>query len=129
MKKLFIFICIFILIGSMALAQTPATPTELHILESEAALAPTIEPVPEPEPPTVHIWKECPPVVPIGYIITMYSEVQHTEGWIIEYQWERGKNGVFEDIPGANEPTYSFAASIESVSYLYRLTIYYRLPD
>ena len=118
MKRLFtliILICVLVLSMSVY-AEMPATPNDLYV-ESEPESVPELEltPQPEPRPPTVRIWKECPEVVPIGYIVTFYSEVQYTEGWIIKYQWERGKDGVFEDIPGEKEPTYSFPDKIESV--------------
>ena len=44
---------------------------------------------------------------------------------IIVYQWQYDRGNGFEDIPDADEDTYSFAADAEWLNYDWRLMVYY----
>ena len=44
----------------------------------------------------------------------------------IQYQWMCDMGGGFKPVSGANSDSYSFAASQESLSWGWKLTVYYR---
>lgn len=86
----------------------------------------------EPETPD----EECPIAVTIfssrravmepGETVELTSKIEGSEGYEIMLQWQCDKGDGFADVPGANEDHYSFAASIETLSYSWRLVVYYR---
>ena len=56
-----------------------------------------------------------------------YLEVfEGFEGYEIKYQWQCDKGEGFENIENANEATYVFEASVETLGYDWRLAVYYR---
>lgn len=62
-----------------------------------------------------------------GETVTLTSKLEgDLDGLEIRYQWECDKGQGFEAVPGANDSTYAFAASVETLSYDWRLTVYYR---
>lgn len=61
-----------------------------------------------------------------GETIYLTSELIGFDGYEIMYQWQRNTGNGFEDIEGANEDTYAYEATIESLSYDWRLMVYYR---
>lgn len=115
MKKIIALILILMCIYSYAMGEAPATPTDLQECEVEIILQ-----------PTVTIWSDRQPIMQEGEVVTLYSKVENTEGWIIKYQWEWGMDGIFTTIPEATEPTYSFIATKESLALDYRLIIYFK---
>ena len=112
MKRFIILIITLCMLYSSVFAE--ATPTDLQECEVEIILQ-----------PIVTIWSDRQPIMQEGEVVTLYSKVENTEGWIIKYQWECGTNGIFIAIPEATEPTYSFIATKESLALDYRLIIYF----
>ena len=77
----------------------------------------------EPEIPdeeNVRILTSFTGVIGYGEQIDLSSEV---DGEVLSYQWECDKGQGFEKIEGANDPTYSFTATPESLSWNWRLTV------
>lgn len=65
-------------------------------------------------------------VVEPGETITLTSRLEGFENCeIIVYQWQYDRGNGFEDIPGADADTYAFAADVETLSYDWRLVVYY----
>lgn len=107
MKRFIILIITLCMLYSSVFAE--ATPTDLQEIQ-----------------PTVTIWSDRKPIMQKDEVVTLYSKVENTEGWIIKYQWECGTNDIFIAIPEATEPTYSFIATKESLALDYRLIIYFK---
>ncbi len=61
-----------------------------------------------------------------GETVNLTSKIEGSEGYETMLQWQWDKGNGFEDVPGANEDHYSFEASIETLSYSWRLVVYYR---
>lgn len=61
-----------------------------------------------------------------GEEVILTSKMEGSEGYETLLQWQCDKGSGFEDVPGANEDHYSFAASVETLSYSWRLVVYYR---
>ncbi len=77
----------------------------------------------EPEIPdeeNVRILTSFTGVIGYGEQIDLSSEV---DGEVLSYHWECDKGQGFEKIEGANDPTYSFTATPESLSWNWRLTV------
>ena len=77
----------------------------------------------EPEIPdeeNVRILTSFTGVIGYGEQIDLSSEV---DGEVLSYQWECDKGQGFEKIEGANDATYSFTATPESLSWNWRLTV------
>ena len=77
----------------------------------------------EPEIPDeedVRILTSFTGVIGYGEQIDLSSEV---DGEVLSYQWECDKGQGFEKIEGANDATYSFTATPESLSWNWRLTV------
>ena len=102
------------------LTPTPAPPTE-------PAPTPTPEPTPEPTPvpKRVTIATNRKSVMEEGAIVTLTSKLEGFEGCEVYYQWQRDRGNGFEDMPGATSATYSFAATAETLSWGWRLIVYY----
>lgn len=77
------------------------------------------EEIPEPID-SVRIFSSFTGVIRLGDPVTLTSEVK---GEVAGYQWECDKGDGFEAIEGANEATYSFAATAESLCWDWRLTV------
>ena len=65
-------------------------------------------------------------VVREGEIIVLTANVEGLEGYEVMYQWECDQGDGFRPVYGANEDTYSFAATGESMKWNWRLKVYYR---
>ena len=61
-----------------------------------------------------------------GEIIVLTSKLTGFDGYEIRYQWECDKGNGFQAVDGANDATYEFEASVETLSYDWRLMVYYR---
>ena len=73
-----------------------------------------------PDEENVRILTSFTGVIGYGEQIDLSSEV---DGEVLSYQWECDKGQGFEKIKGANDPTYSFTATPESLSWNWRLTV------
>ena len=73
-----------------------------------------------PDEEAVRILTSFTGVIGYGEQIDLSSEV---DGEVLSYQWECDKGQGFEKIEGANDPTYSFTATPESLSWNWRLTV------
>ena len=73
-----------------------------------------------PDEENVRILTSFTGVIGYGEQIDLSSEV---DGEVLSYQWECDKGQGFEKIEGANEATYSFTATPESLSWNWRLTV------
>lgn len=61
-----------------------------------------------------------------GETVFLTSRIEGFEGLEIMYQWSVDKGNGFEVIDGANSDSYSFEASVETLSYDWKLTVFYR---
>ena len=64
-------------------------------------------------------------VVMPGETIYLTSKISGFDNYEVSYQWQCDKGNGFEDVSGATSDSYSFAASVETLSYDWRLAIYY----
>ena len=87
----------------------------------EAEAAPEAEPVRK-----VTIFTSRKAVMTEGESIELTSELEGFENNEIRYQWECDKGEGFEPVEGANDATYIYAASLETLGWDWRLTVYYR---
>lgn len=104
---------------------------ELEVIEEEEIplAAPEEEEIEVERPPiSVYIYSDKRSVMSEGEIVNIYSEIVNGEYYDIAiYEWYYTPDDInWYVIPGANESVYSFAATAESLSYGYRLTVYYR---
>lgn len=74
----------------------------------------------EAEVPSVQIFSSFNGVIGLGDLITLTSVV---DGEVAGYQWECDKGEGFEPIEGANESSYAFEATVESLGWNWRLTV------
>ena len=93
------------------------------------------EPAPEPEEPgqetkpekKILIFTSRRSVMRPGDIVTLTSILEGFEDCEeIYYQWECDKGDGFKPVKNANEDTYSYAATIESLNWGWRLRVYFR---
>ena len=61
-----------------------------------------------------------------GETITLTSKIEGFENFETLLQWECDKGSGFEPISGAHGDSFSYEASKETLSYSWRLTVYYR---
>ena len=61
-----------------------------------------------------------------GEDVYLTSKLEGFDGFETYLQWECDKGEGFQDVEGANEDTYVFSASVESLSWNWRLTVYYK---
>ncbi|QTE69337.1 hypothetical protein JNO48_05405 [Clostridiales bacterium] len=85
----------------------------------------------EAEDPTanmkVTIFTSRRKTVRVGEPVTLTSRIEGFDGFEIRYQWECDKHdgAGFLDVSGACEDSYTFSASAESMSWDWRLSVYY----
>lgn len=85
----------------------------------------------EAEEPTanmkVTIFTSRRKTVRVGEPVTLTSRIEGFDGFEIRYQWECDKHdgAGFLDVSGACEDSYTFSASAESMSWDWRLSVYY----
>ncbi len=84
------------------------------------------EPEAEKAQPKATIFSSRSAVMEPGETVTLTSRLEHADGYEIRYQWECDRGAGFEAIEGANSDTYTFAADTETLSYNWRLVVYYR---
>lgn len=61
-----------------------------------------------------------------GETVYLTSKIEGFDGYEIMYQWQFNDGTGFEDIPDTNADSYSFTATTETLSYDWRLLVYYR---
>ena len=94
--------------------------------ETEATEEPT-ETVSERK---VHIFTSRRPIMSIGEEINLTSVLEgFAEDDIITYQWECDKGEGFEPVENGNGDSYSYPASIESLSWSWRLLVTVEQPE
>ena len=123
-KKFFVlfislFICIIIIFIGRGFAEELV---QSNVLEPDLTIQIVI-------PKKVSIFSDCGPVMEINQIVHLTSELEGFEDCEeIIYQWEVDKNdgnGLCA-IEGANEDHYEFAITHETVTWAWRLTVYYK---
>ena len=77
-------------------------------------------------PVKVTIFSSRRSVMEPGETIVLTSDIRVAPGYETKLQWQCNRGAGFEDVAGANSDSYSFAASIETLSYSWRLVVYYR---
>ena len=93
----------------------------------EPTPAPSTAPDETPVPNfKVTIFSSRRSVMAPGETVTLTCKLEGFEGYETLLQWECDKGNGFEEVEGANGDSYSFAASIETLAYDWRLTVYYR---
>ena len=82
----------------------------------------TVEETADEEIPTVNvqIFSSFNGVISLGEPVVLTGVV---DGEVAGYQWECDQGNGFEPVEGATEPTYSFAATAESLRWNWRLTV------
>lgn len=84
-----------------------------------------IEPTPTPVPKVVTIKSSAKSTMLVGEEVRLTSKISGFEGYEVSYQWQCDKGNGFEDIAGANQSTYSFPATVETLKWSWRLIVYY----
>ena len=128
MKKLCIVLMLCLLFTRFAIAEEQTVSNVIKPDPSIELLTPTPAPTPEPTPvpKKVTIASDRKPVMKEGAPVTLSSKLEGFEGCEVHYQWQCDKGNGFEDMPGATSATYSFAATAETLSWGWRLVIYYK---
>ena len=127
MKKLCIIITLCLLFACVAIAEEQTVSNVIKPDHSIELLTPTPAPTPEPTPvpKRVTIATNRKSVMEEGATVTLTSKLEGFEGCEVHYQWQRDSGNGFEDMPGATSATYSFAATSETLSWGWRLIVYY----
>ena len=73
----------------------------------------------------VEIWQDMPSVINDGDVIELHSRLTGFDGLEVKYQWQCDKGDGFEDVEGANEGSWSFEASSESLKWHWKLLVSY----
>ena len=93
----------------------------------EPTPAPSTAPDETPVPNfKVTIFSSRRSVMAPGETVTLTCKLEGFEGYETLLQWECDKGNGYENVEGANGDSYSFEASVETLSYGWRLTVYYR---
>lgn len=128
MKKFYIIITFCLLFACVAIAEEQTVSNIIKPDPSIELLTPTPAPTPEPTPvpKRVTIATNRKSVMEEGATVTLTSKLEGFEGCEVHYQWQRDRGNGFEDMPGATSATYSFAATAETLSWGWRLIVYYK---
>ena len=94
-------------------------------METAAEEEPIIGTVQLPEK-KVDIFSSRCTVMTEGDYVLLSSKIEGFDGLDIIYQWECDQGDGFRPVENANNDTYVFKASTESLSWNWRLTVYYR---
>lgn len=84
------------------------------------------EPEAEKAQPKAIIFSSRSAVMEPGETVTLTSRLENADGYEIRYQWECDRGAGFEAVEGANSDTYAFKADTQTLSYNWRLVVYYR---
>ena len=86
-----------------------------------------VDPEEEQQPKfKVTIFSSRRSVMAPGEIVYLTSKLEGFEGYETLCQWQVDMGEGFVNVKGANEETYSFESSVETLSYDWRLAVYYR---
>jgi len=72
----------------------------------------------------VEIFSSRRSIMAPGETVCLTSVLYGLEGYTVSYQWECDKGSGFEPVAGATSDSYSFIASVETLGYDWRLTVY-----
>lgn len=61
-----------------------------------------------------------------GETVNLTSKIEGFDGYEVLYQWECDQGNGFQPIEAANADSYSYIASVESLSWGWQLMVYYR---
>ena len=82
---------------------------------------------PAPEPKAVTILSSLGDDVSLGAPVTLTGVLEDAEEFTdIIYIWEVDKGNGYEPVPDADGPAYTFHATVESLSWNWRLSVYYK---
>ena len=62
-------------------------------------------------------------VMQVGEDIILTSVLEGFDDVVVSYQWQCDKGSGFEAVEGANDPSYTYQASVESLSWSWRLMV------
>ena len=65
-------------------------------------------------------------VMDMGEPVVLTSLLEGFEGYEVRYQWQCDDGTGYADVPGANDATYTFPASVENFACGWRLHVLYR---
>lgn len=97
----------------------------IAVVEPEKTGEPT-EGEEEEVPKKVTIFTSRKVVMEEGETVYLTSKLEGFEGLELKYVWKVNKGEGFEVVEDANEATYSFEASAETLSWGWKLTVLYR---
>lgn len=72
---------------------------------------------------SVNIYSSMGDTVRKGEVITLTGELVGFEDKDINLQWQYDDGMCWTDVPGANDLTHSFTATVESINYSWRLAV------
>lgn len=82
---------------------------------------------------SVRIWWDRKPVLKHGEPVHIFSEItgDNLELYEFQYTWQYDWHDEYgwRDIEDANEPTYTFYANADTLTWSYRLVVHYRRID
>ena len=82
---------------------------------------------PAPEPKAVTILSSLGDDVSLGAPVTLTGVLEDAEEFTdIIYIWEVDRGNGYEPVPDADGPAYTFHATVESLSWNWRLSVYYK---
>ena len=73
--------------------------------------------------PKVTIFTSRKSVMNPGDIVVLTSKLEGLDDYTVYYQWQVNKGNGWENVPGATGDSYSFVASVETLSYGWRLIV------
>lgn len=122
--------------GTALIAETEAEAPaeEEQVAETEPEAPTEEEQIAETEPeedPTVNmkvsIYTNQDRTIRAGEAVNLYSKIEGFDGYEVRYQWicDKHDGNGFQDVEGANESSYSFIASAESMTWDWQLSVYY----
>ena len=111
--------------------RTEESPVEdIDIVEKDLPSDPVIPAAadaPAPEPKAVTILSSLGDDVSLGAPVTLTGVLEDAEEFTdIIYIWEVDKGNGYEPVPDADGPAYTFHATVESLSWNWRLSVYYK---
>ena len=110
-------------------------PTEEAPVEEEPADEAPVEEVveepvveaPLPEPKAVTLTSSLGSTISLGAPVTLTGILEDVDEFSdVIYVWEVDKGSGYERVEDANGSSYTFAATVESLSWNWRLSVYYR---
>ena len=119
MKKKILLILIMLLLltsGKTEVYSNSLNNNNIEILE------PTLTPIPL----KVTIYSSAKTPIRVGELIYLTSKIEGFDDYEIRYQWQCDKGEGFFNLEDGISNTYSFPATKESLTWNWRLIIYYK---